>query len=245
MPETVRNEREEFDLRVLEIIRKELCFRDVLEMDTWLQGPRFGTFFQEYAQQWIYPQQEQIREHGGVRAQHPDLRTMEERLIVGERPGSDKFSFPHTNKTDWDHADYLAKLLYEIRRANTKSVHGVFYRKAFTEAEINHRIWILIKCQEYAFDLARDSLQANAAPVPPLGVPPSPDVLSPPRFDASPSPPPKDEVSPHLHDNETDDGGGSNEIEDGEGSNEIEDGGGSNETDDGGGRSGASAAPRT
>ena len=35
------------------------------EMTTWLEGPRFGLFFQEYAKAWIYPEQVKIRETGG------------------------------------------------------------------------------------------------------------------------------------------------------------------------------------
>ena len=212
--------REGEELRDMEKMRQELGFLDMDEMNTWLQGPRFGGHFQEYAQEWIYPEQDRIRQTGGVRARGPNLMTVEKRLIHGERPGSDKFSFKYTDRNDWDHVDHLAKLLYEIRRANTKSMHGVFFKKNFTEDEMNHRIWILIKHQgkekpptdtavnppdpshavEYN-DLARDSLNANAAPVSPLGVPPAPDV--------SPSPPPQDEVSPRLLVNETDDGGGS------------------------------------
>ena len=210
----------------MEKMRQELGFRDIDEMNTWLQGPRFGGHFQEYAQEWIYPEQDRIRQTDGVRARGPNLMTGK-RLIHGERPGSDKFSFKYTDRNDWDHVDHLAKLIYEIRRENTKSMHGVFFKKTFTEDEMNHRIWILIKHQEKEKpptdtavnppdpshaaeynDLARDSLHTKAAPVPSLGVPPSPDELPPPPPDVSPSPPPDDEVSSHLLVNETDDGGG-------------------------------------
>ena len=179
MPEAVRDRREvEFELRELEKMRQELGFRDVDEMNTWLHGPRFGEHFQEYAQEWIYPQQERIKQTGGVRARGPNLRTVEQRLVNGERPGFDKFSFTQPDKTDWDHVDHLAKLLYEIRRANTKSAHGVFFKKSFTESEMNHRIWILIKRQEYACAPSRRNGEAlsKASSNPAPGMPPEPPI---------------------------------------------------------------------
>ena len=237
MPETVREKRErESGPRDLVKMRQELGFRDADEMNTWLQGPRFGELFQEYAEQWIYPQQERIRQTGGVRARGPNLQSVEKRLIDGERPGFDKFSFESTDRTDWDHTDHLAKLLYEIRRANIKSVHGVFFKKGFTDSEINHRIWILIKRQEYNCAPSRRKGEASSnasskstpAVSPPLIDRPDQARTVKPATDTAvnlansihanaapasllgvpPSSPVDDEVSPYLLVNETDDGGG-------------------------------------
>ena len=164
MPDSVRDTREgEFPLRDIEVMRKDLGFRDQAEMTAWLDGPRFGRFFEEYAKAWIYPEQTKIRQTGGARPRGPNLSTVEERLIAGERPGQDKYSFSQDTE-GWDHTDYLAKLLLDIRRANTKSVQGVFYKKSFSEAEINHRIWILIKHQEYACAPSRRKQKPTTKP---------------------------------------------------------------------------------
>ena len=108
-----------------------------------------------------------MRETGGVRARRPNLQTVEERLIAGERPGYDKFSYSHSDRSSWDHVDHLANLLYDIRLANTKSVEGVFFKKGFTESEINHRIWILVKNQEYNCAPSRRKQQPSSAAMPP------------------------------------------------------------------------------
>ena len=71
-------------------MRKDLGLSDDNELNTWFEGPRFGVFFQEYAKEWINPQEEYVRETGGVRPRGPNLQTVEERLIAGERPGHNK-----------------------------------------------------------------------------------------------------------------------------------------------------------
>ena len=75
-------------------------------------------------------QQEYVRETGGVRSRGPNLQTVEERLIAGERPGRDLFSYSQSDKSGCDHVDHLAKLLYDSCRANTKPVQGMFFKKS-------------------------------------------------------------------------------------------------------------------
>ena len=70
----------------------------------------------------------------------PDFETMiRERLVIGERTGSDKYSsrFPHD--TGWDKNDYLARLLCDLRYAIVKSINGVFYGMALSENDIDVR----------------------------------------------------------------------------------------------------------
>lgn len=50
--------------------------------------------------------------------------------------------------TEWDQWGYAARLLCRLRKANLSGVSGLFYGKAFKDADINLRLWALIKYAE-------------------------------------------------------------------------------------------------
>ena len=136
------------DWRDLDVLRRDLGFRDAQEMKEWLGGRRFWPFFEAYAKQWIWPQQAEARKAGGNRARGVGLATIERRLIAGE-DNNDKYSHPHPDTKDWTKVDYQALLLHQIRVANIGNREGLFYDRALSDAEINSRIWTLVKHAEF------------------------------------------------------------------------------------------------
>ena len=132
---------------------QQLChalgFKDMAELKTFLNSDRFKPIFDEYAEQYIFPQQGQARAQGSNRPRGVGLEHVERRLLSGERPGQDKFSRRRPDKIDWDSIDHCALMLFEIREMNIKSVEGLFYRKNLAEHEMHVQIWALVKYQEY------------------------------------------------------------------------------------------------
>ena len=136
-------------LRSVHNLRRDLGFKDTAEFKAFLASDRFKPFFDDYAEQYIYPQQERARAEGSFRARGVGLDHVERRLISGERPGQDKYSCRRPDKSQWDNVDHCALMLYDIREANTKSVQGIFHRKNLSEHEMHIEIWALIKYQEF------------------------------------------------------------------------------------------------
>ena len=91
-------------------------------------------FFDEYATQHIFPQQERARAEGSSRPRGVGLELVERRLLSGERSGQDKFSSSRPDKTGWDNVDHAAMLLIEIREMNKHSVQGLFLSKRLIQA---------------------------------------------------------------------------------------------------------------
>ncbi|KAL9033016.1 MAG: hypothetical protein Q9214_007712 [Letrouitia sp. 1 TL-2023] len=119
------------------------------ELHQFLTSDRFQKYFQRYKQGFIIPQQEAARASGKVaRARGPELDTVQKRLAVAERPGSDKFSDPDPDKMNWDQTDHLAFTLYCIKRANLKSSNDVFYKKGSSDHDMDVRVWAMIKFME-------------------------------------------------------------------------------------------------
>lgn len=130
-------------------LRKDLGFANMGELNTFTQGNRFKPYFESYAKEWIFPQQKLAHREHKPRPRGPGLDTVERRLIAGERDGSDIYSNPHSDETGWDQRDHLAKMIWAIKNANTKSVQGLFYGKGLTDNEIHVRIWALCKYVEF------------------------------------------------------------------------------------------------
>ena len=69
-----------------------------------------------------------------------DFETMvRERLAIGERPDSDKYSSRFPVETEWGRDDYLARLLCDLSYASVKSINGVFYGLALSHNDIDLR----------------------------------------------------------------------------------------------------------
>ena len=140
---------DELAFRKIEDLRAELGFVNMREMTQFLHSNRFQPYFDIYADAWIKPQQKIAQELGTSRGRGPQFVTVEERMLVGERSGSDKFSSTFPNKSEWDQIDHCAYAMYHIARANSKSASGLFYNKGLSQAQINLRVWMLIKYEEY------------------------------------------------------------------------------------------------
>ena len=81
--------------------------------------------------QWsvsIWSQQQLVaRETHDSRRIEVNQTTVEERLIVGEQDGSDKYSYEATDRSDWEIIDRRALMIHHIKAVNTKSASGLFY----------------------------------------------------------------------------------------------------------------------
>ena len=150
MPSALRGaDKEQLQLRDVSTLRQTLGFTGMTEFKAFLESKRFKPYFDEYASQWIIPQQERARAQGSNRPRGVGLEHVEKRLLSGERPGQDKFSCRRPDKSNWDDIDHCALMLFEIREANTKSVEGLFYRTNLSEHDIHIRIWALVKYVEF------------------------------------------------------------------------------------------------
>lgn len=211
---------EELAFRKHEDLRAELGFVDMNEMKRFVKSDRFRPYFETYAYAWILPQQKAVKHVGTSRGRGPQFITVEERMLVGERSGSDKFSTPYPDKSNWDQMDHCAYAMYGICRANTKSASGLFFNKGLSPAQINLRVWLLIKYEEYNWAPSRrlppggtrdpsaesePERSASNTPQPPTpnlpdrsvgarsgSVPPQPPT-TPPRLTPPPPPSPEDE----------------------------------------------------
>ena len=77
----------------------------------YLEDPkgRFQPYFSVYAEEHIIPAQLAAKAAGQKqRARTKGLDIVEERLIVGERSGSDKSSSRRPDEPEWDTVDHLA-----------------------------------------------------------------------------------------------------------------------------------------
>ena len=129
---------------------RELCgFVNAQEMTAFLNSTRFAPYFRIYAEEWIYPEQKRAQDLNTSRGRGINFDTVQERMLVGERLGSDKFSTDFPDKTNWDREDHCAYALFQICRANTKSAAGLFFNKGLSPAQIHLRAWLLIKHAEY------------------------------------------------------------------------------------------------
>ena len=140
---------EEINLRKVDDLRFNLGFNSSTEMRAFLDGPLFKPMFEEYSNMWIRPQQEKVRELGGVRKRGPQFATVEERMTIGERTGSDKFSTSFPDKSLWDQVDHCAYAMFHICKVNTKRASGLFFNKGLSPAQIHLRAWALIKHEEF------------------------------------------------------------------------------------------------
>ena len=93
---------DEIYFRNIGTLRAELGFTGFDEMREFLGSSRFKPYLDEYADKYIRPQQRAAQAVGGVRGRGPLFVTVEERMMVGERAGSDKFSTLFPDKSRWD-----------------------------------------------------------------------------------------------------------------------------------------------
>ena len=106
-------------------------------MDRFRGGHRFLLYFRIYYKAWILPEQEKAAKTRTQRPRGPDQATVEQRMLIGERPGCDKYSDRFPDKSEWDQTDHLACLLTILRDVNLKSNQGLFYGKGLTDADVN------------------------------------------------------------------------------------------------------------
>ena len=67
----------------------------------------------------------------------------------------DKYSNAYEDRSDWSLIDYQALLLYQVRNANINSAQGFIYQKSLSDADINYRVWSIIKYVGYNEGLTR------------------------------------------------------------------------------------------
>ena len=97
------------------------------------------TFPRQMDLQWsvsIWPQQQLVaRETHDSRRIEVNQTTVEERLIVGEQDGSDKYSYEATDRSDWEIIDRRALMIHRIKAVNTKSASGLFYITSLSDKD--------------------------------------------------------------------------------------------------------------
>ena len=140
-----------------EELRLLLGFDSKADMDSYLQGRLFKPYLNRYEKDYIIPAQNKAERFRKDRRRRPTLFTVEKRIAVGNRYGSDKFSDPYTNTDDWDAVDFMARTFYWLRQRHTKNAQGLFYKKGVTESEINARLWAVIKYCELKMKTQRKS----------------------------------------------------------------------------------------
>lgn len=140
---------DEIEFRNILQLRAELGFTNSKELRTFLDGRLFKPYFDAYANVWIRPQQETARQTGVPRKAGPKFVKVQERMIIGERPGSDKYSTTFPDKSNWDQTDHCAYSLFHICKVNTKNASGLFFNKGLSSAQIHLRAWALIKHEEF------------------------------------------------------------------------------------------------
>ena len=114
---------------------RELCdFVSSQEMINYLQGSRFASYFKIYAEIWIYSQQKLIQDLDTSREREVNFEIVEQRMIIEERLGSDKFFTDLSDKRLWDREDHLAFALFQICRVNIKSAAELFFNKGLSSA---------------------------------------------------------------------------------------------------------------
>lgn len=147
---------EVLSFRNLNTMREALGFTSMDEMKDFVSNsPNFSPHFTEYANLCIFPQQEEALRLGSVRTKGPTLPTVERRLIAGETAGDNKFSTQYPDKTNWDHVDHCAYMLFGLREANKRSARGLFYRKNLDLNTVHNRLWSLLKWWEYEHSPSR------------------------------------------------------------------------------------------
>ena len=202
MPSELRGaDNKQLQLRNIHTLRQALGFTSTAEFKAFLASNRFKPYFDEYASQWIIPQQERARAEGSSRPRGPGLEHVERRLLSGERPGQDKFSCRRPDKSNWDNVDHCALMLFEIREANLKSVEGLFYRTDLSECDIHQYIWAMVKLQEFNIAPSRKTTKRKGKEkeTDPIDVDNPMDVDDPPNDDVDNSmdvvDPPNDSVN--------------------------------------------------
>ena len=182
MPSELRGaDNKQLQLCNVSTLRQALGFTSIAEFKAFLASNRFKPYFDEYASQWIIPQQERARAEGSSRPRGPGLEHVERRLLSGERPGQDKFSCRRPDKSNWDNVDHCALMLFEIREANMKSVEGLFYRTDLSERDIHQYIWAMVKYQEFNIAPSRKTTKRKEKETDPMDVDNSRDVDDPPN----------------------------------------------------------------
>lgn len=78
--------------RQLELLRGDLGPIIIDEMNAYTESARFWPYFEQYATDWIWPQQQGVYEIGSSRGRGPTLDTVENRTLAAERIGDDKFT---------------------------------------------------------------------------------------------------------------------------------------------------------
>ena len=131
--------------RQLELLRGDLGPTTIDEMYAYAESARFWPYFEQYATDWIWPQQQVAYEVGSSRGRGPTLNTVENGMLAAERIGDEKFTTLFPDTKGWDNIDFLARMMCGVRNANIKSVQGLFHGKELSDAKINNQIWALAK----------------------------------------------------------------------------------------------------
>lgn len=78
------------------------------------------------------------------RERGPGLAVVQERVISREAHGKMEFSRPdRSDENEWDETDHYGYFLFWVKKLNTESNQGVFFRKAITENRMDQIVWSL------------------------------------------------------------------------------------------------------
>ena len=148
---------EDMNFRKIQEVVKAAGFSTRLELNKWMESRAFKPLFDVYYEKCIKNQQKEARSTGGGRGRGATLKTVQERMIAGERLGQAKFSgqyhFADTN--DWDAVDYAAFVMCNVKIRQTTQEGGIFTGKGFSEAKVEACIWRMMKLAEYEYAPSR------------------------------------------------------------------------------------------
>jgi hypothetical protein len=105
-----------------------LGFGSVADYKKWVNERTFNEYWQTYVQEFLAPERAKAAREDRPVQRGPSLAAVQKRLEAGESYGITKYSQRTTiDKTNWDEADHLALLLYNLAEESTNNRNGPFF----------------------------------------------------------------------------------------------------------------------
>jgi len=120
------------------------------DLEKFIQSNLFTPFFEDLYASVIKPAQDETERTVKPRPRGLDLRSIQFALIQGEKGGACKYSAHRLDKRGWKVVNHYAYFLLCVRDENTRSNEGILYGKGLSRAEIDNRVWLLLR--QVAFD---------------------------------------------------------------------------------------------
>lgn len=129
-----------------------LGFGNVADCKKWVNERIFNEHWQTYVQEFLAPERVKAAREDRPVQRGPSLAAVQKRLEAGESYGITKYSQRTTiDKTDWDEANHLALLPYNLVEESTNNRNGPFYGTRQAKPERQFGIWQAILCVKSAY----------------------------------------------------------------------------------------------